>query len=435
MVGWIVVGAEILLQMGLGVGIFLRIYGGDRKRKRTDWLLIAFMLWFYGMTVKNYAGSLISTAAVIITTVVETLWLALWLRGHIRRAFCWFLFYNCIIMLLEMPALLFSGLVKNGTLEEMNGEPNLLGSFLKLLLLLFLCGIYWHWRKEAEQFLTDIMEKRAWLFFLFGLLGELLTVYLLSLVWYQFNSWALVMNLVLVLCMALGLIAALVWRQYAVAERENRMYLSRENMLQADYELIRREQEKNRRINHDHRYDLTYLYDCFQEKDYAKGSAYIEQKLEQVRRRRESEVWTGCSCIDALISAGMERAKESGTEFTVDVKLAQIPVAEHELFMILGNLLDNALEAAEKCGGHTGYVKLKIHSVNRMLILEVENGYQDEPRKSRGRFLSSKHGEGEHGWGIENVKEIVERNGGTMTVEYGNHVFCVYLMLISDNDK
>lgn len=427
---WIVVGVEILLQMALGLGIFLRIYGdGCRRRKWTDWILIFFIILFYGMTVKTYAGSVISTGATIVMAIVEALWLAMWLRGCVKSALCWCFFYNCMIMLLEMPILIFCGLAKTGTLEEMNGEPNLLGSFLKMLLLLFLCVMYWYWGRKVELFLVAVMDKRMWILFLFGLLGMGFTIYLFDLVWYEFSSWALTMNFILVLCMFLGLLAALVWTQYIVVERENRMYLSRERILQADYELIKKEQEKNRKISHDHRYDLAYLYDCFREKNCEKGSAYIEQKLEQVRRKRKNEVWTGCGCIDSMISGGMERAKENGTEFVVDVNLAQIPIAEYELFTVLGNLLDNAFEAAEKCSDFKRYVNLKIHTVNRMLILEVENGYQDEPQKSRGKFISSKYGEGEHGWGIENVKEIVERNGGTMKVEYKDHIFRVYLML------
>ena len=430
MARWIVVGVEILLQMALGLGIFLRIYGCRcRRHKWRSLFLIFFIIFLYGITVRNYVGSLISTGAALVIALVEALWLALWIGGHIKSALCWSFFYNCMIMLLEMSVLIFSGLVKNETLEVINRGPNFLGSFLKMLLLIFLCGMYWHWRKEIDHFLVSVLEKKRWIFSLCSLLEMGFTIYLFGLIWDQFSSMALIMNLVLVLCMGLGLITALIWTQYIVVERENRMYLSRERMLQTEYELIRKEQEKSRKINHDHRYDLTYLYDCFQKENCEKGRDYIERKLEQVRKKRENEVWTGCSCIDTLISAGMERAEDNGTEFTVDVNLAQIPIAEYELFTILGNLLDNALEAAEKCSNLKKYVNLKIHTVNRMLALEVENGYQEEPQKRRGKFISLKQGEGEHGWGIENVREIVEKNGGTMAVEYADHVFRVYLML------
>lgn len=430
MARWIVVGVEILLQMVLGLGIFLRIYGtGGRRYRWRDWFLVLLIAAFYALTVRNYTYSLISTSAVITMTIVETLWLTLWLGGHIRSALCWCLFYNCMVMLLEMPILIISGVLQNGTLGDVNNQPELIECSLKLLLLILLSWGYWRWRDKIEYFLASVMKKKMWLLFFFGLLEEIIAIYLMNLVYFQFSEWALVMNLVLVLCMVLGLIVALIWTQYIVVERENRMYLSNERMLQTEYELIRKEQEKSRKINHDHRYDLTYLYDCFQEEDCEKGRNYIERKMEQVRKKRENEVWTGCSCIDTLISAGMERAEDSGTEFTVDVNLTQIPIAEYELFTILGNLLDNALEAAEKCCNFKKYVNLKIHTVNRMLALEVENGYQEEPQKRRGKFISLKQGEGEHGWGIENVREIVEKNGGTMEVEYADHVFGVYLML------
>lgn len=430
MVRWIVVGVEILLQMGLGLGIFLRIYGiGGRRCWWRDGFLVLLIVGFYALTVWNYTDSLISIWVSIIMALVEALWLILWIKGHIISALCWSFFYNGMVMLLEMLILIFCGLVKNSTLLEVNNEPNLLGSFLKMVLLILLCGIYWNWKDVIEDFLAVVMDKKAWILFLFGVLEIGFTLYLFNLIWEQFSSWALVMNLVLALCMFLGLSAMLVWMQYVVVERENRMYISRERLLKDNYKLIKKGQEENRKINHDHRYDLSYLYDCFREKDYEKGMSYIDQKLGQINTKGKFLIWTGCSCIDVLISGGMERAKESGTAFTVNVDLIKIPIAEYELFTILGNLLDNALEAAEKCSNLNRYVKLKIHMVNRMLVLEMENGYQDEPQERRGKFISSKQGEGEHGWGIENVREIVEKNGGTMEVEYGNHVFHVYLLL------
>lgn len=430
MTRWIVVGVEILLQMMLGLGIFLRIYGsGSKKRKWQDYFIIAFMACFYLLIVNGYTRSLVSTSAVIFITIIEILWLAMWIRGHFLAALCWCFFYNCTIMLLEMPILILCGLLRNGTLGEVNNQPNFFGSFLKMLLLMLMAVIYLQWRDKIEGFLTAVLEKKKWVLFLFGLLAMFFTIYLMNLVYFQFNVWALVMNLVLVLCMFLGLVAALVWTQYISVKRENRMYLSREVLLQSNYEIIKKEQEKNRKINHDHRYDLTYLYDCFQEKDWEKGKIYIEQKLEQVRKKRENEVWTGCSCIDFLISGGRQRAKERGFDFIIDVDLAGIPIEEYALFTILGNLLDNAFEAAEKCREEKGYVKLKIHTVNCMMILSLENSYQEEPQRRKGKFISAKHGEGEHGWGIENVKEIVEKNDGMMKVEYSDHVFNVWLML------
>ena len=68
---------------------------------------------------------------------------------------------------------------------------------------------------------------------------------------------------------------------------------------------------------------------------------------------------------------------------------------------------------------------------NNVFQLYIENSYKIEPHKKGKRFLSTKENEkNEHGWGIENVKEIVERYKGMLDISYQNQRFQVDLVLI-----
>lgn len=61
----------------------------------------------------------------------------------------------------------------------------------------------------------------------------------------------------------------------------------------------------------------------------------------------------------------------------------------------------------------------------------IENNYLVEPQIINNRFISMKGGD-EHGWGLENARELVEQHGGTIKVNYKNGIFTVQIMLVEE---
>ena len=105
-------------------------------------------------------------------------------------------------------------------------------------------------------------------------------------------------------------------------------------------------------------------------------------------------------------------------------------MAEYDFFTILSNLLDNAIEAAEHCKSGEGYIILKLYSLNNVFKIALKNNYAIEPCKSGKRFVSIKTNTDIHGWGIENVKEIVNKYEGVLDIKFGNKIFLVEIILI-----
>ena len=67
-----------------------------------------------------------------------------------------------------------------------------------------------------------------------------------------------------------------------------------------------------------------------------------------------------------------------------------MPIAESEICVVLGNLLDNAIEAASKTEENTGWVKITIGQQNEMTFLKIENNYQEEPVTKNGEYVTTK---------------------------------------------
>lgn len=118
------------------------------------------------------------------------------------------------------------------------------------------------------------------------------------------------------------------------------------------------------------------------------------------------------------------RAREMGLRLVIDPdsEMSDVPDAlpRDQLVSVLGNLIDNALEATRQQQGEGGIVHLSMTDLGRDLIFEVEDQGtgipEDQQEKIFQRGVSNKS-DGDRGIGLYLVRQFVDRWGGSVTVE------------------
>ncbi|MGX9419097.1 ATP-binding protein [Vibrio sp. RC27] len=131
------------------------------------------------------------------------------------------------------------------------------------------------------------------------------------------------------------------------------------------------------------------------------------------------------------------RAREMGLKLVIDQDshMTEIPdlLPRENLVSIIGNLIDNALEATRMHKGHGGQVSLSMTDLGNDLIFEIEDqGPGISPAQQAQIFekgYSSKEAEG-HGYGLHLVKSLLNKLGGTVTIEPAGDLgsrFIVYI--------
>lgn len=102
---------------------------------------------------------------------------------------------------------------------------------------------------------------------------------------------------------------------------------------------------------------------------------------------------------------------------------------ELDMISIVGNLLDNALEAAEKTKDGR-YVECRMYMGNEehFLVMEFCNGYVVPLLKDKDRYISTKRDADSHGIGLHTVGKLVKKYAGIMRVEAGEREFSVKLI-------
>ena len=194
-------------------------------------------------------------------------------------------------------------------------------------------------------------------------------------------------------------------------------------IVERDYQALRRTYADNAKLYHDLHNHIEAIYQCLTQGDIQEAVQYCEDLRTPVRQISQT-VWTGDKALDYLISSKMALAEQEQIKTKVNIEYPHnTNIRSVDLTTILGNLLDNALEAAKTAPEGLRFLNLTIRRINAMLIIKVENGYGSTPLQENGKLLTSKKDKAFHGWGLKSVQTAADRYDGTIRTDYKDHVF------------
>lgn len=188
--------------------------------------------------------------------------------------------------------------------------------------------------------------------------------------------------------------------------------------------------EELRSYQHDLKNHAIVADAYFHNEEYDKVREYY---YEVMRRPllENNEYYSGNTVVDSLLNYKAFEAGKKGVK--LDVKMTIPPtlhISSSNLAIVLGNLMDNAIDAAAESEDKT--VKIKLTYAYHCLMMKMKNTYSGKVLKKGTRFLSTKENAILHGYGLRNVKRIIDANGGTLKFNDEDHIFTVTVLL---NDK
>ena len=130
----------------------------------------------------------------------------------------------------------------------------------------------------------------------------------------------------------------------------------------------------------------------------------------------------GNPVVDAVFNKYLRTAQEQQTKITLDVTIPEIlSISPLDLSIVIGNTLDNALNACLACPIEQRIIKICLRKQNRILFYRIENPYREGLQVSRiGKY---------HGYGLKNIKRIIEKNGGDFQIEKSDSRFTVFIRM------
>ena len=125
----------------------------------------------------------------------------------------------------------------------------------------------------------------------------------------------------------------------------------------------------------------------------------------------------------------LQLAKQNNIDFNVDVSVpSEITVTNNDLCVLLGNILENALDACVIQNSCDRKIIMRGRINNNCLLFTIDNTFENDVKKDADDvYFSTKHSG--NGIGIESAKAIVERYNGVMRTEQKDGFFYVSVML------
>lgn len=191
-------------------------------------------------------------------------------------------------------------------------------------------------------------------------------------------------------------------------------------------------EEKVRSLRHDMRHHLQVLYGMVEKGQQEKIVQFLEDMQVSLENPKQ-HIQTGKEEIDAIVNYNWDKAEQLGVRMDCKVNITkELSIPMYDSSVLLGNLLENAIEAAAKT--KNAYISFRLLEEKDMLALEVKNSYNGTISKKGKQFFSTKR-EKDHGIGLYNVRNLVEQRQGSFHVNYDEKEFRVEVVIYGYHSK
>lgn len=134
---------------------------------------------------------------------------------------------------------------------------------------------------------------------------------------------------------------------------------------------------------------------------------------------------TGNEIIDVVLNEKQNLCREKGVSLScmADGKALSF-MKPADVYALIGNALDNALEAVSQCGqAEKKVISFNLKLQQGVVCMQVENYFENPLKYSDGELVSTKRDGGLHGYGIKSIRYIAEKYGGSARVQTEDSVF------------
>jgi sensor histidine kinase regulating citrate/malate metabolism len=140
---------------------------------------------------------------------------------------------------------------------------------------------------------------------------------------------------------------------------------------------------------------------------------------------------TGNDALDALINSKYKKINEIGAEFTTNIFMgAESGIDDVDLCILIGNALDNAIEACERINdGDERWIKLKIAQIDDNLSMELTNTSSDNRIVKNSALPTMKKDKYFHGFGLKSMEEITKKYHGYIEYAIENKIFILKILI------
>ncbi|MFE6076362.1 ATP-binding protein [Paenibacillus sp. NPDC057886] len=189
----------------------------------------------------------------------------------------------------------------------------------------------------------------------------------------------------------------------------------------ANYEKTVHSFKNVKSIIHDTNQQFLYIEECIKQNKLDAAVEHIKLTLNKIEGAYQ-RVNSGNLVIDALVTNTIAMGQANGIKIDTRIGLhsQHIHIDRYDLCVVLGNMLDNAIEASKKVRhAEDRYILVAIHSTASTIIIQIVNHVEQKLT----HLKSEKPDPEFHGIGLTNISRMCEKYGGHMSIENHHRTF------------
>lgn len=211
-------------------------------------------------------------------------------------------------------------------------------------------------------------------------------------------------------------------------EKERQIALQKNAYYEKQLDLMDFSLKNTRSLRHDIKNHLATIYTSL-------NSGYVEQTqkyIEDVMKVyiTNNGIVSGNFAIDSILNFKSQEANQNGINIVFDIDIpANISIQPYDAAIILGNLLDNSIEAVIKSDVTDKKVNCNIRFNKGVMLINIKNNFDGNIVHKGDEFITTKKDKEMHGLGLKNVRSSVDKYNGSMDINHNNDIYEVDIML------
>lgn len=155
--------------------------------------------------------------------------------------------------------------------------------------------------------------------------------------------------------------------------------------------------------------------------------SYLDE-LDSDLRCVDTIIKSGNIVLDAILSSKLSLASARNIKVSAKaIAPESLHISDVDLCIIIGNLLDNAIESCMRYDEEKRFIRLYIDILKEQLYISVSNTSGKKAKSLTGHYRSHKNGH--HGFGLTRIDKIVRKYGGYLSRQSEEGVFATEVML------
>ena len=408
---------------------FLTKYFGSKFEGNWRKPLFFLIAWVISFVELSYVNSLIpfDGIAIFIAAIMYFIYARISLKGHIFTQLFISVIIMAIIMVIGVSSIFIFGLVLKTDMLELIVNFNAIRILLVLTtktLLFFITRIMLKSKKDSQ------MQLKEWI--------PLIVIPVISIVSISFLADAtmkssIIQNDVIYVTVCILITTVIIYYLFTQLSSEYQLK-SQHLLLQQQYNYERKQVEdiqlayqNMKELRHEMKNHFLALSVLLTENRQCDAQVYIDKIIDGQLAEKEKLVFTENEVLNAVVGTRLAICAKKEIQAEAKITHSLKNMSDEDISVLLGNLLDNAIEASENLTSKN--LKLEIQPQGEYVSIFMTNSICSSVLANNPELSTTKHEKFLHGFGIKNIKNIVEKYNGMIDYFEEDNTFCCDILI------